>query len=386
MYKQKNDVKPETYESVVSFHSPDRRRILVYSTIIIVLIITIAGVIGYGLWHSSHKTEVASTQPAITANPKKVTATMLGPVLDANKKYGNKYADGKLPVGDGKYVTAAPKQGFVYACSNYAQSLTTDKGGAETRGPWFVNNNTQYDTAKKPHVLGGVTWKAEFTDTLNNETHTIVTNDLPSHVTGIFPIGTTDPAYQYDRNPNTIKGQALTFALASSPAYNTTPHCMSAVVGVMLTGVQLNSAFDAGGHDAGAWEVQDSCSGHPQEDGEYHYHTLSGCIKDVSVHTVIGYALDGFPITGPQVVKNNMLTTANLDECHGIFSSYEVDGKSVMGYHYVMTQDFPYSVSCFRASPIDPPEQQTKTVSVNPPSQQSTVSPVLLHPGPPPAK
>jgi hypothetical protein len=29
-----------------------------------------------------------------------------------------------------------------------------------------------------------------------------------------------------------------------------------------------------------------------------------------------------------------------------------VDGEVVTTYHYVMTQDFPYSVSCFRAAPM----------------------------------
>ena len=33
---------------------------------------------------------------------------------------------------------------------------------------------------------------------------------------------------------------------------------------MMITGVALFDAFDAGGRDAGAWEVQDGCNGHPQ--------------------------------------------------------------------------------------------------------------------------
>jgi hypothetical protein len=103
--------------------------------------------------------------------------------------------------------------------------------------------------------------------------------------------------------------------------------------------------------------VQDDCGGHPQVSGEYHYHTLSSCIKDVSVQTVIGFALDGFPITGPQVSSGNFLTTDDLDECHGIKSEIMLDGKTVKQYHYVMTQDFPYSVSCFHAKASDPPGQ-----------------------------
>jgi hypothetical protein len=75
------------------------------------------------------------------------------------------------------------------------------------------------------------------------------------------------------------------------------------------------------------------------------------------VATVIGFALDGFPITGPKVGESSILTTGDLDECHGIVSDIILDGKKTTKYHYVMTQDFPYSVSCFRAQPIQAPGQ-----------------------------
>jgi hypothetical protein len=262
-----------------------------------------------------------------------------------------------LPVGDGKYSADTAKAGYVYVCSQYAQNIKSDKGGAGTRGPWFTNNNTKYDLNKKLHVQGNVTWQASFSNKQSGTTRTIVTNDLPDHTTGVFPISSADPAYAYDRNPNSIKGQTLTYSLNASPSYGT-PSCMGGEAGIMLTGVALFNTFDAGGRDAGAWEIQDSCGGHPQKDGEYHYHTLSSCIQDISVRTVIGFALDGFPITGPQVSKNNILTTADLDECHGLTSRVVLDGKAVTTYHYVMTQDFPYSVSCFRSTAIQPPNQQ----------------------------
>jgi hypothetical protein len=97
--------------------------------------------------------------------------------------------------------------------------------------------------------------------------------------------------------------------------------------------------------------VQDGCQGHPEITGAYHYHSLSSCIADASVTDVIGYALDGFPITGPKIGDHNVLTTDDLDECHGITSTIDLDGQAVTTYHYVMTQDFPYSVSCFRSTP-----------------------------------
>ncbi len=325
---------------------------------LVVLIIIVA--VGAWLWgrHGGPPKKAASTASQAVTMPKKTAAAaakVQGVQLDPNKDYGNKYANGILPVGDGKYVTSGPKQGYVYACSQYAQNLSGGQGGASTRGPWFTDNNTEYNVNEKLHVEGSVMWQASFSDVLSGGTRTIITNDLPDHPTGIFPIMTTDPAYAYDHNPNTIKGQTLTYVLNADPVYGS-PSCMGGESGIMLTGVALFNAFDAGGRDAGAWEVQDACDGHPQTDGIYHYHTLSACIKDTSVRTVIGYALDGFPITGPEVGPNNILTTSDLDECHGLTSQINLDGKLVTMYHYVMTEDFPYSVSCFRGTAIQPPD------------------------------
>jgi len=355
------DSKPDPLDIHEAKNTKSMKKLGIMTAIIVVAIVAAA----YFISHGSSKPESSSTPPpAPVAKTTPPASTVKGLQLDTKKNYGNKYANGILPVGDGKYVTDTAKQGYVYVCSQYAQNLKTSQGGAGVRGPWFVNNNTQYDLNKKAHVQGGVNWTPSFSNTENGTTRTIVTNDLPNHTTGVFPISASDPAYAYDRNPNSIKAQSLTYALSDKPTYGN-PTCVGGEVGVMLTGVALFNGFDAGGRDAGAWEVQDSCSGHPQVSGEYHYHTLSSCIKNIGVDTVIGYALDGFPITGPQVGANNILSTSDLDECHGITSDVVVNGKKTTTYHYVMTQDFPYSVSCFRSSAIQPPGQQAQ-----PPAQQ----------------
>lgn len=332
-----------------------RKNLMIIALVCILLLAVGVYLFAFG-GKSGQQTASPSPTPVAKATPPASTAK--GLQLDASKNYGNKYAGGLLPVGDGKYVTDAAKQGYIYVCSQYAQVMkNTPQGGAGKRGPWFVNSNAQYDLSKKARVQGSVIWTPIFSNIESGTTRTITTNDLPNHTTGTFPIAPKDPAYAYDRNPNSIKSQSLTYSLSDKPTYGN-PSCVGGEVGVMLTGVALFNGFDAAGRDAGAWEVQDGCDGHPQSSGEYHYHTLSSCIKDISVSTVIGYALDGFPITGPQVGANNILTTSDLDECHGIASEVSVNGKKVMTYHYVMTQDFPYSISCFRGSAIQPPGQQ----------------------------
>lgn len=337
--------------------APKKSRKNLILAVVAVVALLIAG--GLTFWHFHHSKPVAQTSSTkSSASTAKFTPNpnLPGLQLDPTKNYGNKYASGVLPVGDNKYSTDSPSAGNVYVCSQYAQNLKASSGGAGTRGPWFSADGTTYDLNKKAHVSGSVSWTPSFSNNISGTTRTISTNDLPSHPTGVFPIQRSDAAaYAVDKNPNSIKAQSLTYALTTGPVYSATPHCMGGQSGIMLDGVALFNGFDAAGRDAGAWEVQDNCDGHPESQGEYHYHTLSSCITNVSVKTVIGYALDGYPITGPQLSSTNILTTANLDECHGITSQIVLDGKNVTMYHYVMTQDFPYSISCFRSTPINPP-------------------------------
>lgn len=252
-----------------------------------------------------------------------------------------------LPLGDNKYTTTTPQKGYIFLCK-----VMQGQGGAQETGNWI--NGTTWNLTKKPTVEGKVSWSnATFSNTISGNSRIISGNDLPMNtITGIFPIQSTDPAYQYDRNPNRITSHSFSLTLPLNPTYSSQPSCMGGEVGVMLNGVPLFNGFDAENRDAAAHEVQDSCDGHPQESGEYHYHSLSSCIKDIKETTVLGYALDGFPITGPVLDNGNYLTTNDLDECHGLTSQILLDGKQVTTYHYVMTEDFPYSVSCFRGKPV----------------------------------
>ena len=183
----------------------------------------------------------------------------------------------------------------------------------------------------------------------------ITSNGLPTdHSTGVFPIQSSDPAYQFDANPNSIKAQNYSFSLPLSPTMSATPNCIYGQVGIMNDGVPLFDGFDAEYRDAVAHETQDAAEGHPDEIGAYHNHGFeSGVVKD-AVSAVVGYAFDGFPITGSALPSGNYLHTSDLDECHGLTSTITLDGKQVSTYHYVLTQDFPYSVSCFRGQSYEP--------------------------------
>ena len=51
-----------------------------------------------------------------------------------------------------------------------------------------------------------------------------------------------------------------------------------------------------------------------------------------------------------------MLSSADLDACHGRTSTVEWNGEKRRMYHYVITLDFPYTVACYRGTPIDEAE------------------------------
>lgn len=350
--------------------SPWKKRLL-WALAILLLCAAVSAATWFMVRQKDAPAKTANTGDTSSTGDESLAATIDSVTLDPAHDYGDAYADGLLPVGDKKYVTDTAKKGHVFMCR--ANFVPESQAGAQTRGPWFVNNNTQWDITKKARVQGSVSWQPNMAIKIENGKRIITTNDLPTHKTGTFPVGSSDPAAAYDRNPNTIKDQSLSYTLTANPTPGK-PVCMGGEAGVMLTGVALFNGFDAGGRDAGAWEVQDDCDGHPQGDGEYHYHTLSRCIADVTVQTIIGYALDGFPITGPKVGDKNILTTSDLDVCHGLISELTIEGKKVNTYHYVMTQDFPYSVSCFRATAVDPPH--AATTQTQDPEQQKQPPPI----------
>lgn len=257
--------------------------------------------------------------------------------------------DGVL-LGDGKLRYDGPKTGYIYLCNQGGGG-----GGAQQDGPWIEGNYWYPD--KKTTVDGSVSWKtAKGTFTINGESRKFTGNDLPStHTTGIYPIQSSDDAYQYDRNPNSIRAQIVSLTLPKNPQISKTPNCMGGEVGMALTGVALFNGFDAEHRDAPAHELQDSYGGHPQISGVYHYHSISQNLEKLGKpsgnSTLVGYAFDGFGIYG-SVENGKKITNANLDECHGHTHKITWDGKAKKMYHYHATDEFPYTVSCFKGKSV----------------------------------
>jgi hypothetical protein len=248
----------------------------------------------------------------------------------------------RLPLGDGKYSTTAPAVGSIYLCSAPTQQDTID-------APW-INGDGTFNATARPVVDGSVSWVSRFTALVQGALRVITGNGLPNHTTGIYPIATSDDAYQYDRNPNSIAEETISGSLTASPALLSSPGCIGSTVGIATNGVQIFNGLDSKGRDAVANELQDACGGHPNAGSAYHYHNLSPCLPDSgSGHSaLVGYALDGFGIYGLRGENGVELSNADLDVCHGHTHAIEWDGQTVEMFHYHATNEYPYTVGCFR--------------------------------------
>jgi YHYH protein len=256
-------------------------------------------------------------------------------------------AHDKLPLGDGK-ISAESKSGYVMAC----QTHFPGGGGAHRSGPWISDG--YWDPSAKPRVEGSVNWpNARVNISVEGSERVVRANNLPMHESGEFPVRPGSEAYQYDRNPNSIGEQNILLRMPAEPALAEQPRCVPmGMIGFAVSGVAIFNAFDLGGRDAPAYEIQDKCNGHPEMTSQYHYHDWSPCIADKGSDAPVGWILDGFPILGPVDAAGKAYTNADLDDCHGMTGPVMIDGKRTVTYHYRFTLEFPYTIGCFKGEPI----------------------------------
>lgn len=172
----------------------------------------------------------------------------------------------------------------------------------------------------------------------------------PNHPTAVFP---------NSRNPNRIRVQDFHFRFPLEPKRSSTvTRVPMGPIGMALNGVVFFNPFEAGGMNAieGYSEVWlDSCCGHPQQTGVYHYHKYPSCVKtpfpdEGRGHSpVIGFAFDGFPVHGPfedaHLMARDLKDDRALDVCNG-----HSDPKR--GYHYHVTPGrFPYLIGGYAGVP-----------------------------------
>lgn len=236
--------------------------------------------------------------------------------------------------------------------------LPSNGAGADDASDW-TNADGTWDYTKKPQVEGNVMWNHEFEISLDGNGNRIITgNNLPNHPTGIFPIQRGTVAWNYDKNPNIISEQIVNYTLPAMPEVASEPYCVFfGPAGFSLTGAAIYHGASTLGTDAAAHEMLDRFGGHTDGTERYHYHFPAQDLQDhIHPHTsghsaLMGYMLDGFGIYGPYGENGELLSSEDLDECHGHTHSVLWDGQMIELYHYHWTYDFPYNIGCFKGTP-----------------------------------
>ncbi len=286
-------------------------------------------------------------------------SALLAALIAAPPAAGHAVDPTRLPVGDRFIRTSAPGVGYAFVCRADNWFGGWFGGGAQVRGPWFAADGLTWDATAKRTVAGVVAWVSHFLVAVSGETRRVDGNGLPRHPTGRFPIAPDDPAFVFDRNPNTVAAQSIRWGLPAAPRVAATPTCLGGgAIGILLSGVRLFAPHDVQNRDAVAWEVQDSCQGHPEARGTYHYHSISSCLaRDARTRDrpgrhspLVGFAADGFGIYGNLGEGGRALTNADLDVCHGHSHAFAPGGAFV--FHYHKTLEFPYALGCFRGAPV----------------------------------
>jgi hypothetical protein len=143
------------------------------------------------------------------------------------------------------------------------------------------------------------------------------TNNVYVESTGI-PSHSIGP---WQNNPNQAQQQSHVFRIPRTPQ-PATNHIDTPLgpIGVFVNGVPMFNAEDAfSWQNQGIWHRNaivaeaisfDSCLGHPQMTGVYHYHKLPECLQGqlgdngLQHSPIIGWAFDGYPVYGPYGYDN----------------------------------------------------------------------------------
>lgn len=278
-----------------------------------------------------------------------------------------------------------------------------------TTTPTYLNTIVSSSASSYIPISGGVmSYGSEVCAIMQR---TISGNGIPNHATGAFP---------NSNDPNPLTQQNISFIATLNPSKSPdVTYPQHSALGYSNNGVKLDpgtaaTVCDDGSVRQGApacpWNLEaiapspssnpqanlglDQCNGHTQPGGWYHYHGLPTCYintinnQAATSITLIGWALDGFPIynnygysnpadgsssiqkmksswqllsvSGISSARTQLLATypmgsftqdyvytagsGDLDECNGRFAVTPDFPKGI--YQYYITESFPYIQRC----------------------------------------
>ena len=176
----------------------------------------------------------------------------------------------------------------------------------------------------------------------------IKTNAIPDHKSPYYSV--SDARYEayngtnsiFKAAPNAISVQNLTFRIPINPKEAATKSATPmGPIGVSLNGVPFFNQYAAGGAKlTGEINGFDQYGGHPQMQGQYHYHVEPlNLTKNKGSDAFLGLLLDGFPVYGPKE-NGALVKESDLDTYHGHTAKTAEFPNGI--YHYHITAADPY--------------------------------------------
>jgi hypothetical protein len=261
-----------------------------------------------------------------------------------------------LPLGGRWFYAAKPNETRVPALFDHTNSerlLYRDGPEGRCETP-FVNNMSatlhpgNIDLAGNP-VTADRLVPDNVTVRFEGGSLIVHTHGLPNHATGRFP----EDGFGPGRDPSPIEEQDETYYIPVDPKVNPAHVALSGgnnralnmgPIALAVNGVVFFNPFDAFMTDAS--NIMDRCCGHPNQDGQYHYHKYPICLNspwadEGKAHSpLIGFAFDGFPIYGPYEAANVMAKDVTGA---GALNAFNLHYDPQRGWHYHVTPGkFPY--------------------------------------------
>ena len=190
---------------------------------------------------------------------------------------------------------------------------------------------------------------ANMSVSIGDDVITITSTNQPDHKSMYYP--TNNSLYEaYDepnnpdfkKNPNNIEAQNLVFKIPRFPvkANNKTSTSLGPM-GVSINSVVFFNQNAAPGDDIlDELNTFDQYEGHPQQQGQYHYHLEPTWLTELKgEEAFLGFLLDGFPVYG-SVENGKTLTNDDLDVYHGHTSATDDFPEGI--YHYHITEELPW--------------------------------------------
>jgi len=274
----------------------------------------------------------------ITSYQNREQSNIFGTDFDLPSRYNEETKKFEVLDETSELITSEP---FNQWFENYKFSIDridiASAGSGYTQAPIVVISGGRED---KPAITQTKPFRSIVTTDYDNQYVYINTTSVPDHFYNTTNVVAQNLVYQIPRFPSVPEVKvptplgAIGVAVNGVSIFNPSSAATERLGGVEYTVNAVYSHEELGIDDG---------SGHPQEDGIYHYHSDPKFMynKDSEVHSpILGYAFDGFPIYGPYGYRaTNDKTIVLVKSSYRLKTTPRADGSMPTGRY---NEDYEY--------------------------------------------